>query len=58
MLTHISEKGLKSGSGIQSSVEGKTVKPFNIQDLDLSKPEDRKRYAEYRKQRDSGAIQD
>ena len=50
-------KGSVSGSGSQSSVEGKTVKPFNIQDLDLSKPEDRKRYAEYRKQRDSGAVQ-
>ena len=50
-------KGSPSGSGSQSSVEGKTVKPFNIQDLDLSKPEDRKRYAEYRKQRDSGAVQ-
>tara|TARA_R100001509_G_scaffold83112_1_gene46983 strand:- start:380 stop:1084 length:705 start_codon:yes stop_codon:yes gene_type:complete len=50
-------KGSPSGSGSQSSVEGKTVKPFNIQDLDMSKPEDRKRYAEYRKQRDSGAVQ-
>ena len=50
-------KGSVSGSGSQSSVEGKTVKPFNIQDLDLNKPEDRKRYAEYRKQRDSGAVQ-
>ena len=56
MLTHISEKG-HSGSGSQSSIEGKTVKPFNIQDLDMSKAEDRKRYAEYRKQRDSGPIQ-
>ena len=53
---HFSASG-KSGSGSQSSVGGKTVKPFNIQDLDLSKPEDRKRYAEYRKQRDSGAVQ-
>ena len=34
-------KGSLSGSGSQSAVEGKTVKPFNIQDLDLSKPEDR-----------------
>ena len=50
-------KGSPSGSGSQSSVEGKTVKPLNIQDLDMSKPEDRKRYAEYRKQRDSGAVQ-
>ncbi len=50
-------KGSKSGVGSQSSVEGKTVKPFNIQDLDLSKPEDRKAYAEYRKKRDSGSIE-
>ena len=50
-------KGSLAGTGSTSSVEGKTVKPFNIQDLDLSKPEDRKRYAEYRKQRDSGAVQ-
>jgi hypothetical protein len=46
-----------SGTGSQSSIEGKTVKPFNIQELDMSKPEDRAKYAEYRKQRDSGAIQ-
>ena len=50
-------KGSLSGSGSQSAVGGKTVKPFNIQDLDLSKPEDRKTYAEYRKKRDSGAIE-
>lgn len=50
-------KGSLSGSGSQSAVGGKTVKPFNLQDLDLSKPEDRKAYAEYRKQRDSGSVQ-
>jgi len=50
-------KGSLSGSGSQSAVGGKTVKPLNIQDLDLSKPEDRKTYAEYRKKRDSGAIE-
>jgi len=50
-------KGSLSGSGSQSSIEGKTVKPLNIQDLDLSKPEDRETYAEYRKKRDSGAIE-
>ena len=48
---HFSVSG-KSGTGSQSSVEGKTVKPFNIQDLDMSKPEDRAKYAEYRKERD------
>ena len=53
---HFSLSG-KSGVGSQSSVEGKTVKPFNIQDLDMSKAEDRKKYAEYRKQRDSGPVQ-
>jgi hypothetical protein len=53
---HFSLSG-KSGVGSQSSVEGKTVKPFNIQDLDMSKPEDRKRYAEYRKERDSTPTQ-
>ena len=50
-------QGSLSGSGSQSAIEGKTVKPFNIQDLDLSKPEDRAKYSEYRKKRDSGAIE-
>lgn len=50
-------QGSLSGSGSQSAIGGKTVKPFNLQDLDLSKPEDRKAYAEYRKQRDSGSVQ-
>ena len=53
---HFSASG-KSGTGSQSSVEGKTVKPFNIQDLDMSKPEDRLKYAEYRKERDSKPTQ-
>ena len=50
-------QGSLSGSGSQSSVEGKTVKPFNIQDLDMSKTEDRAKYAEYRKERDSKPTQ-
>ena len=50
-------KGSLSGTGSQSSIEGKTVKPFNIQDLDMSNAEDRQKYAEYRKKRDQGAIQ-
>jgi len=50
-------KGSLSGTGSQSSIEGKTVKPFNIQDLDMGKAEDRKKYAEYRKQRDSTPVQ-
>jgi len=50
-------QGSLSGTGSQSAIEGKTVKPFNIQDLDLSKPEDRLKYSEYRKKRDAGAIE-
>ena len=45
------------GSGSKASIGGNTVKPLNIQDLDMSNAEDRQKYAEYRKQRDSGAIQ-
>jgi polyribonucleotide nucleotidyltransferase len=52
---HFSQ-GSKAGVGSQSSIEGKTVKPFNIQDLDMSKPEDRLKYAEYRKKRDSWLL--
>ena len=50
-------QGSLSGTGSQSSVGGKTVKPFNIQDLDMSKPEDRAKYAEYRNERDSKPTQ-
>jgi len=50
-------QGSLSGSGSQSAVGGKTVKPFKIQDLDMSKPEDRARYSEYRKERDSKPTQ-
>ena len=53
---HIRQLSL-SGTGCQSAFEGKTVKPFNIQDLDMSKAEDRQKYAEYRKQRDSAPVQ-
>jgi len=53
---HFSQ-GSKSGVGSQSSIEGKTVKPFNIQDLDMSKAEDRQKYADYRKKRDSLPVQ-
>ena len=48
--------GTNQGSGSKASIGGNTVKPFNLQELDLNKPEDKKAYAEYRKQRDSGAI--
>lgn len=50
-------QGSLSGQGSQSSIGGNTVKPLKIQDLDLSNPEDRKTYAEYRKKRDSGSIE-
>jgi len=50
-------QGSLSGSGSQSAIGGNTVKPFNLQDLDLTKPEDRKAYQEYRKKRDSGAVE-
>lgn len=50
-------QGSLSGSGSQSAIGGNTVKPFNIQDLDMSKQEDRNKYAEYRKNRDSKPTQ-
>ncbi len=50
-------KGSLAGTGSTSSIEGKTVKPFNIQELDMSKAEDRAKYAEYRKERDSKPTQ-
>jgi len=50
-------QGSLSGSGSHSAIGGNTVKPFNIQDLDMSKQEDRKAYQEYRKKRDSGAVE-
>ena len=53
---HFSQ-GSKSGTGSQSSVGGQTVKPFKIQDLDMSKAEDRAKYAEYRKKRDDAPTQ-
>ena len=44
------------GSGSQSGIGGNTLKPFNIADLDLSKAEDRKIYAEHKKQREQGGL--
>tara|TARA_Y100000310_G_scaffold252991_1_gene259781 strand:+ start:1227 stop:1952 length:726 start_codon:yes stop_codon:yes gene_type:complete len=47
-----------SGSGSVSAVGGKTVKPFNIKDLDImGKKEDREAYAKYRTERDSKPTQ-
>jgi len=42
-----------SGSGSKANVGKVDARPFNIADLDMSKAEDRKAYADYRKQRDS-----
>ena len=43
-----------SGSGSQGNVDRVNAnQPFNIADLDMSNPADRKLYADYRKQRDS-----
>ena len=43
-----------SGSGSVSNVDRSELsKPFNLSDLDMSNPADKKKYAEYRKQRDS-----
>ena len=50
-------QGSIAGTGSQSAIEGKTVTPFNIQDLDMSKAEDRQKYADYRKLRDSKPTQ-
>ena len=42
-----------SGSGSKGNVDRVNAnQPFNIADIDMSNPEDRKAYAEYRKQRD------
>tara|TARA_S200002703_G_scaffold159714_1_gene174255 strand:- start:68 stop:787 length:720 start_codon:yes stop_codon:yes gene_type:complete len=40
-----------SGSGSKGNVGKVDAKPLNLADLDLNNPEDRKRYAEYRKTR-------
>jgi len=43
-----------SGSGSVSNVDRTELnKPLNLSDLDMTNPNDRKKYAEYRKQRDS-----
>ena len=41
-----------SGSGSKANLGKVDAKPFNIADLDMTKPEDRKQYAEYKKVRD------
>tara|TARA_Y100000004_G_scaffold181700_1_gene227686 strand:+ start:1633 stop:2346 length:714 start_codon:yes stop_codon:yes gene_type:complete len=42
-----------SGSGSVGNVGKENPKPFKLGDLDMTNPEDRKRYAEYKKERDS-----
>ena len=43
-----------SGSGSVSNVDRQELnKPLNLSELNMNNPEDRKRYAEYRKQRNS-----
>ena len=42
-----------SGSGSRANVGKVDAKPFNIADLDMTNPDDRKRYAQYKKERDS-----
>ena len=44
------------GTGSQSGIGGNTLKPFNIANLDLNKAEDRKIYAEHKKQREQGGL--
>jgi hypothetical protein len=46
----------QSGSGSQSKIGGASPKQIKIGDLDLSNPNDRKVYAEMRKQRDQGLL--
>ena len=44
-----------SGSGSVSNVDRSELsKPFDLSDIDMNNPADKKRYAEYRKQRNSG----
>ena len=41
-----------SGSGSKANLGKVDAKPFNLADLDMTKPEDRKQYAEYKRLRD------
>ena len=42
-----------SGSGSTGNVGGTTPKPLNLADLDMNNPDDRKKYAEIRRQRNN-----
>ena len=45
-----------SGSGSQANLGKVDAKPFNLADLDMTNPEDRKQYAEYKKERDKNRL--
>ena len=47
-----------SGSGSKANLGKVDAKPFNIADLDMTKPEDRKQYAEYKRARDKNIVID
>ena len=47
-----------SGSGSKANLGKVDAKPFNIADLDMTKPEDRKQYAEYKRERDKNIVID
>ena len=47
-----------SGSGSKANLGKVDAKPFNLADLDMTKPEDRKQYAEYKKARDKNIVID
>ena len=47
-----------SGSGSKANLGKVDAKPFNLADLDMTKPEDRKQYAEYKQARDKNIVID
>ena len=47
-----------SGSGSKANLGKVDAKPFNLSDLDMTKPEDRKQYAEYKRERDKNIVID
>ena len=47
-----------SGSGSKANLGKVDAKPFYLADLDMTKPEDRKQYAEYKKARDKNIVID
>ena len=45
-----------SGSGSKANLGKVDAKPFNLADLDMTNPEDRKQYADYKKERDKNRL--